>query len=196
MDARRPGMLVAGLALLAAAPCLGAVAPEPTPSPALVERAYQRFHGLVGEWRGQSTQGWTGRSEYRLLGRGTVVLALSSFDDAPPERDMASAVHRDAGRLLLTHYCEAGNQPRLVATRISPDAREVEFQFVDGTGMESRDDGHMDRALFRFLDDGSFTSRWTWYVGGRESWMEEIVYRRAQPAAAAPLQPAAAREHH
>lgn len=152
-----------------------------SPPAELVERAYERFRGLVGDWRATSTKGWGSRSEYRLLGRGSVVLAISSFDDAAPERDMASAVHRDGERLLLTHYCEAGNQPRLVATRISSDAREVEFHFLDGTGMRSRDEGHMDRVVFRFVDENRFTSRWTWFQGGRESWMEEIIYVR-QPS--------------
>lgn len=175
------GLLVSIL-VFHSTPVIAAAGGEPAPSPERVERAFERFRGLVGDWRARSTKGWTSRSEYRLLGRGTVVMAISSFDDAPPERDMASAIHRDGGRLLLTHYCEAGNQPRLVATRISPDASEVEFEFLDGTGMESRDEGHMDRAVFRFLDGDRFTSRWTWYKGGRESWMEEITYVRGSTA--------------
>lgn len=174
---------------LATVPRPAGAASEPAPPPDLVERAYERFRGLVGHWRGESTAGWASSTEYRLFGRGTAVLGLSSFDDAPPERDMATAVNRDGDRLLLTHYCEAGNQPRLVASRISEDAREVEFVFLDGTGMASRDEGHMDRAVFRFLGRDRFTSRWTWYQAGEETWMEEIEYHReggAGPAGPAP----------
>jgi hypothetical protein len=178
----------------AAAPAAAGTEAATNPSSEQVEAAFARFRSLVGEWRARSTVGWTSRTEYRLLGRGTVVMAISSFDDAPPERDMASAVHRDGGRLLLTHYCEAGNQPRLVATRIAPDGSEVEFEFLDGTGMASREAGHMDRAVFRFLDDGRFTSRWTWYQGGEERWMEEVIHERA-PSGGPEPPPAAAGSH-
>ncbi|HUO86055.1 MAG TPA: hypothetical protein VM617_01585 [Thermoanaerobaculia bacterium] len=181
---------------LAAGPAMAITEPATGPSAEQVEAAFERFRALEGEWRARSTMGWTSRSEFRLLGRGTVVLAIASFDDAPRERDMASAFHRDGGRLLLTHYCEAGNQPRLVATRIAADGREVEFEFLDGTGMSSRDAGHMDRAVFRFLDDGSFTSRWTWFQGGEERWMEAITYlRTAAPVTREPSQPEESSHH-
>lgn len=171
--------LIWGIAMLVAGStsALGGDPPS-EPSPAQVAQAYERFRHLVGEWRARSTKGWTSRTEYRVLGRATVVLGLSSFDDAPPERDMASAIHPDGGRLILTHYCEAGNQPRLVASRISPDADEVEFRFLDGTNMKSRNEGHMDRAVFRFLDENHFSSKWTWFQDGNESWMEEILFTR------------------
>ena len=186
--------------LLAGAVPVAAGEAEAAPSPELVARVFERFRGLAGSWRGSSTKGWTGSSEFRPLARGTVVLSLSEFDDAPPERAMASAVHVDGGRLVLTHYCEAGNQPRLVAAAITPDAREVEFRFLDGTGMASRDEGHMDRAVFRFHGPDRFDSRWTWYQDGRETWLEEITYVREETAAAAPATaPAADRpagDHH
>ena len=86
--------------------------------------------------------------------------------------------HMDGDRLLLTHYCEAGNQPRLVASSIEDGARTVTFTFLDATNLPSRDHGHMDKAILRFLDDDHFSSRWTWYQDGEETWMEEIVYER------------------
>jgi predicted enzyme related to lactoylglutathione lyase len=46
----------------------------------------------------------------------------------------------------------------------------------------------MDKALFRFIDDSHFTSQWTWYQNGKESWMEEVRLERLRDgtASAAP----------
>lgn len=143
----------------------------------LVERgpareAFERFLALTGTWRGRSTRGWTDTVEIELMAAGTAVASTARFEGALP---MLTVWHVDGDRLLLTHYCEARNHPRLEATRFAPD--EVEFTFLDGTNLPSRERGHMDRAVFRFAD-GTFSSRWTWYQDGRESWMEEIAYER------------------
>jgi hypothetical protein len=36
----------------------------------------------------------------------------------------------------------------------------------------------MDKAVFTFPDDDHFTSQWTWYANGKESWQEVIEHRR------------------
>ena len=91
---------------------------------------------------------------------------------------MATVFHLDGDRLLLTHYCVARNQPRLVATSISEDGRRIEFAFLDGTNMPSRDVGHMNRAVFTIESVDRYRSRWTFSRGGQEQWMEEIVGTR------------------
>lgn len=152
----------------------------------LAVRAFEHFRSLEGEWRTESTKGWRGRMKFRSLARGTVVLGLSEFDDATPDRAMAVVFHLDGDRLLLTHYCEAGNQPRLVATRASRDLREIHFEFLDGTNLASRDEGHMDRVIYRFEGRDRYRSHWTWYQGGEETWLEEILYVRDPATTVAP----------
>ena len=77
---------------------------------------------------------------------------------------------------MLTHYCAARNQPRLEATEISEDGATIRFTYRDATGIATRDEGHMDQALIRILDGGRFSSKWSWYADGEESWMEDITY--------------------
>lgn len=86
--------------------------------------------------------------------------------------------HLDGDRLMLTHYCVAKNQPRLLATSYSEDGNTITFTFLDGTNLPTRDRGHMDKAIFRFIDDNHVTSQWTWNENGKESWMEEIRLER------------------
>lgn len=133
---------------------------------------FERLKTLEGTWIGRSTKGWTEEVTYKVIAGGSVVMSLSF--DAHPGEQMVTMYHLDGERLLLTHYCVAKNQPRLMATSVEENGRKVTFTFLDGTGMKSRDAGHMDSLVMQFHDNDRFTSQWTWYQDGASSWMEEI----------------------
>lgn len=137
---------------------------------------FERMKKLEGDWRGKSTKGWEDVSRVKVIAKGSAIL-FDSFD-AHPNETMLTLVHWDLDRLLLTHYCVAGNQPRLEATSFEDDGRKVTFAFVDATNLPSRNKGHMDKLVMRFIDDSHYTSQWTWYQDGKESWMEEIHRQR------------------
>jgi hypothetical protein len=146
---------------------------------------FARLKAMAGNWQEKSTKGWTGGNQIRVIARGSAVLFESSFADEPNE-GMATLFHVDKGRLLVTHYCEAGNQPTLVASSSSADGNTIVFEFLSGTGMKSREDGHMDKLVLKFISSDSYTEQWTWYNAGKERWLEEIVCRRVpRPSAAA-----------
>ena len=182
------GMLVASVGLETAAG-LGLASPSalaadppataPTKPQTPAQRAFERFKRLSGEWRGQSTKGWTDTSSFRAIAGGSCVLSMSF--DAHPNESMATLFHMDGQHLMLTHYCIAKNQPRMAATEIGEDGRTVLFTFLDGLNIPTRDTGHMDKAFFRFVDENTFVSRWTWYEKGKEQWFEDITYVRETP---------------
>lgn len=142
--------------------------------------AFERFKKLEGKWRGRSTNGWEEVVNYKTIAKGSVVVA-NSFD-AHPNETMLTMYYLDQDRLMLTHFCVARNQPRLVATQITDEGKTITFTFLDATNLASRDRGHMDKLVFRFVDDGHAVSRWTWYQDGKERWLEEIRLERL-PAA-------------
>lgn len=141
--------------------------------------AFEQFKRLAGEWRGRSTRGWEETVSYKTIAGGSVVVGTSF--DAHPNETMMTMFHMDGDRLMLTHYCVARNQPRLVATSFDADGRTVTFTFLDGANLPTRDRGHMDKAVFRFIDSDRVASRWTWYQDGKERWMEEITLERRKP---------------
>ena len=150
----------------------------------LIERSpaqlgFERFRALDGTWRGESTAGWTANTRFEVIARGTVVVQTSRHD-AHPDETMVTAYHRDGARLVLTHYCVAGNQPRLAAASLTDDA--IELTFDGATNLASRDEGHMDSVRFTFPGLDRFTSRWSWYQAGENRWMEEIAYERVVAA--------------
>jgi len=139
--------------------------------------AFARFRAMEGEWVGTSTRGWKEKISFRTIAGGSAVLE-SSFD-AHPSETMATLWAMDGERLLLTHYCVSGTQPRLVATAFEDEGRTVTFTFLDGGNLPSRDRGHMDRVVYRFLSADRVESRWAWFQKGEERWMERIELERS-----------------
>jgi hypothetical protein len=167
-------ILVATFVLLAAGLPLAAEGADPPPSSA--RAAFERFRKLEGTWKGESTKGWKEEVRFRTIAGGSAVVE-SSFD-AHPGETMLTIFAMDGERFRLTHYCVAGNQPRLEATAVEDGGRSVTFTFVDGGNLPSREKGHMDKAVFRFEDDNHVITRWTWYQEGKERWLEEIRLTR------------------
>ena len=95
---------------------------------------------------------------------------------------MITMYHMDGDHFMLTHYCMAKNQPRMRVTDISEDGKTLTFSFLDGTNLPTRDKGHMDKCVLTIDGPDAFHSRWTWYQDGKESWMEDVVYRRKSSA--------------
>jgi hypothetical protein len=158
-----------------------ATAARPSESRAPVDTAdaralFERLKTLSGGWKARSTRGWEATTRIRTIASGSAIM-MTSFD-AHPNETMVTMFTLDQGRLLLTHYCVAGNQPRLLATAADVGRGEVEFTFLDGGNLPTRDRGHMDRAVYRIADQNRFSSRWTWYQNGKERWFEEIEEER------------------
>jgi len=140
---------------------------------------FARLKKLEGAWTARSTKGWTERNTYEVAGKGSVVINRSVFEGEPND-GMMTTFFLDVDRLLLTHYCEARNQPTLVATTIDDATRRVVFRFVSGTNMKSRDTGHMHSHAIEFVDDDHLRSSWSWYGDGKERWFEDIEQVRTR----------------
>src|ERR1700730_12086905 len=85
--------------------------------------------------------------------------------------------YQDGDRLLLTHYCDAGNRPRMVA-RTSPDGKTLEFDFVDVAG--STDYGHMHHAMFTCIDANHHIEDWTYMMPGDKPVRAHFDLQRAK----------------
>ena len=63
------------------------------------------------------------------------------FDDG--ETTMTSVYHLDGENLRMTHYCGAGNQPRLKALLNELADEKITFQIVDVTNLSKPDAPHV-----------------------------------------------------
>jgi hypothetical protein len=167
--------------LVVAGGVLVAAADRESPAASPARATFARLAKLEGTWTGRSTKGWVETVELRLIAGGSVLLETSRFHDDPEGKNaMATTYQMDGEALLLTHYCEAGNAPRLVASAFEDGGSTVTFTFRDGVNLASRDHGHMDTMLLHLRDERHFDSRWTWYQDGKETWMEDIRYERVK----------------
>ncbi len=141
------------------------------------ELAFERFKAMEGTWTGAAADGRKITNTFEVIAAGSVVMQSSNFD-AHPGQKMVTMFRLDLGRLILTHYCVAKNQPRLAATVYSEGGRKVTFTFDSGTNLVDRNQGHMDKAEYEFTDDDTYKARWTWYQDGKETWMESFTLRR------------------
>src|SRR5262249_55276538 len=87
---------------------------------------WDRLRSLVGSWQG-TNEGRPVSVTYTLVSNGT---ALMESLDGGHDANMITMYTPDGAVLLATHYCAAGNQPRMRA-RASADGKSLDFQFVD-----------------------------------------------------------------
>jgi hypothetical protein len=132
------------------------------------KKTFDALKALNGTWEGKNKQGQVLKVTFRETAGGS---ALESEIHGMDAEDMVSMFHLDGDRLLMTHYCGAGNQPRMKAT-LAPDGKSVAFDFVDTTNLSSRDAGHMQHVLFAMPDADHHTEEWTFLDHGKE--MKEL----------------------
>ena len=160
------------IALTAATPAFGQSTahdhgPAATAS-AEAKQAFDKLKTLAGSWAGRITttpdvpnvSGQFVQFSLQVTSRGNALLhefSVSGLPDHP-----VTLFYLDGG-LTLTHYCDAGNRPRMVGT-LSPDGKTLTFEFVDISGDAAR--GHMNRAVFTFIDENHHTEEWTFKMPG------------------------------
>lgn len=132
------------------------------------QKTFDTLKLLEGTWEGKNHQGQPLEVSFRTTAGGS---ALMSEIHGHGKENMISMIHLDGDRLLMTHYCGAGNQPRMRAT-MAPDGKSVAFDFVDGTNIPSPDAGHMNHVVFGMPDANHHTEEWTFLDHGKE--MKEV----------------------
>ena len=136
--------------------------------------AFARLKTLVGQWEATTSSGKVHLS-YELVSGDTALLERESSETMP---SMVTLYYVDGGRLLLTHYCMVGNQPRMQAKAFNSGTGELDFQFLDATNLATPGAGHMHNAKIRIVDDSHLVSEWQFYENGKPKFSETAQYTR------------------
>src|SRR5271163_751048 len=108
------------------------------------QKSFDQLKSLTGAWEGKNAQGMALEVSFRDTAGGSAL--MSEIHGHGPE-NMVSMFHLDGpNRLILTHYCGAGNQPRMLASS-SADGKTITFDFFDGTNIPNLEASHMQRVV-------------------------------------------------
>jgi hypothetical protein len=101
---------------------------------------------------------------FKVTAGGSAVMS----EIAGKGEDMITMFNLDGpNRLLMTHYCALGNEPRMEAA-VSPDGKVLTFTFVDAMNLPAADAGHMQKMVLTLVDDNHHTEEWTFTDHGKE----------------------------
>jgi hypothetical protein len=153
------------------------------------QKSFDKLKSLAGSWQGPVTAtppqpDWGDKPvqvSLRVTSRGNALVhemkEAGSPDDPTKYDHPVTMFYVDGERLLLTHYCDAGNRPRMAA-KISPDGKTVEFDFLDVAG--GTEYGHMHHALFTMIDANHHTEDWTYMEPGDKMVRAHLELQRAK----------------
>jgi hypothetical protein len=133
------------------------------------QKSFDSLKALAGSWEGHVTtvppqpdiEGNPAHLSLRVTSMGNAMVHEMTGEGRPD--DPITMLYLDGDRLLLTHYCDAGNRPRMTG-KMSPDGKTVEFDFLDVSG--STQYGHMHHAVFTMIDANHHTEDWTYMMPG------------------------------
>ncbi|MGH7409651.1 MAG: hypothetical protein ACREJ6_01110 [Candidatus Methylomirabilis sp.] len=123
---------------------------------------FDRLKSLVGEWRGKDGGGRVVEVSYSLTAGNTAVMETLNIGAG---MSMVTLYHPDKDKLMMTHYCILGNQPRMLGTG---DDRSLTFSLVDATNLTGPDAPHMRKLVISFPDKDHLTHEWTMRAAGQD----------------------------
>jgi hypothetical protein len=126
--------------------------------------AFDQIKSLAGEWEGKNESGSPTKIYYTVISNGSVV--MEHLGPSTPH-EMVTMYSLDGDRILVTHYCAAGNQP-VMETGPSPAANgKYDFSFVRVTGTKTPDEPHMSALVLSIPDKDHLTQTWTFDNHGK-----------------------------
>lgn len=77
--------------------------------------------------------------------------------------EMTNLYHLDGEKIICTHYCAAGNQPRMVASGIQTDhnGTSIDFKLESISNLRPEHDHYMGGLKLVFTDDDTLEQHWT-----------------------------------
>jgi hypothetical protein len=158
-------------------------------APSDAQKSFDKLKTLAGSWEGHpkvvplvpALDGKSAHVTFRVASRGHTLMHDLKIEGIPDNPITMLVV--DADRVLLTHYCDGDNRPRMVG-KMSADGKTVEFDFLDISGNQKG--GHMHHAVFTFVDENHHIEEWTFMMPGDNPMRVRFELERTKEASGAP----------
>jgi hypothetical protein len=139
---------------------------------------FEKLKSLAGQWQAKATDGQTVNISYEIVSGGSALMETLMPANEP---SMVTIYHLDGNKLLMTHYCSAGNQPRMHAAVNGGAIKTLDFTFLNATNMAKRSDGHMHHLTLNIQDRDHMMQVWTWRENGKDVQTTYYLQRKKQP---------------
>ncbi|QDV38783.1 hypothetical protein [Tautonia plasticadhaerens] len=127
--------------------------------------AFDLLKSLVGTWEQRDGEN-SFVITYRLTANDSAVVETYG---PGTEYEMLSVYHLDGDQLRMTHYCAAGNQPRVILDQDASSPEALVFAFDGGSNLDPAKDMHMHEGRLLLHDADHYTGEWTGYLDGKPS---------------------------
>jgi hypothetical protein len=128
----------------------------PSASEARQAEMIGKMKSLEGEWIGKDEKGETHTMcVFKTTSSGSIVREIM-LPGSPLE--MTNVYHMDGPDLLVTHYCDSGNQPRM-RCKAAP-GNQLVFVFDDVTNLSSAKESYMGSLTITIKDADHITEQW------------------------------------
>ncbi|MBI1804946.1 MAG: hypothetical protein HY033_12300 [Ignavibacteriae bacterium] len=140
--------------------------------------AFDKLKSLVGIWQGKDGEGKPVTISYKMVSAGTSL--METLDMADTKEAMITMYHLDGSKVMMTHYCSMGNQPRMRTTGLSKDGQKLSFKFVDVTNHATPEENYMRGLVFTFKDADHFAQEWTMRMEGKTDHPSSFEFARSK----------------
>lgn len=125
---------------------------------------FEKLTSLAGTWKGTRGDGKSVTTIYEVVANRSVVMETLQTEGEPA---MITMYHLDGDELMMTHYCSAGNQPRMKA-KATEAQNTIVFELMDITNLARATDGHMQKMQLTFKNEEHITTHWTFKQGDQQ----------------------------
>jgi hypothetical protein len=136
------------------------------------QKVFKELKTLAGTWEGTSSEGKPVTVTFRETANVSAILS-----EINGHENMITMFYLDGSRLLMTHYCAAGNQPRM-AEELSPDGKTLVIRFIDATNVLPSQPGHMEQLNITMPDTSHHTEIWQFAANDGQKMREIFELKR------------------
>jgi hypothetical protein len=139
---------------------------------------FEKMKTLVGSWKGKDADGKAVAVSYKVVSAGSTVMETLDMMDTPEA--MVTMYHVNGDKLMMTHYCSMGNQPRMRADKMSADGSMIAFTMYDASNLAKKTDAHMSKLVLTFKDADHFIQEWSMSQDGKVAHVGKFEFERAK----------------
>ena len=136
---------------------------------------FNQMKSLEGDWHKENTSQSKFSISFELTANDTVLVETWLYNN---KKHSLTVYHMNNDKLMATHYCPQGNQPRLQLTKNSTP-HHLSFTFLDATNLASLDNSHQHSLGFEFSDKKNKVLRKESYLSDSEEDLSELVLVRS-----------------